>query len=202
MKLLLVVLALLNLAFITLTVVEWKVMSGSTKKLLALLCLGIFPFFWGFGVMHQDLVHMQTVQFCSNCHIMAEYVESLNVDDDEPLSAIHYQNNWIPQKNACYTCHTSYTMFGPITTKLNGLKHLWVYYVSGPPDKLKLYKPYNNGDCLRCHGPAKSYLKEKKHRKDKMLLGQMKTGERSCLERGCHDMGHLLESEFEDDEEL
>jgi len=202
MKLLLVVLALLNLGFVALTIAEWKVMSGPAKKLLALLCLGIFPFFWGIGVMHQDLVRMRKVSFCANCHTMTEYVESLSVDDDEPLSAVHYQNNWVPQKNACYICHTNYTMFGPVKAKMTGLKHLWVYYITGPPKKLKLYEPYKNRDCLRCHGPAKSYTKEKKHRKDKKLLEQLNTGERSCIERGCHDLGHLLESEFEDDEGL
>jgi len=90
-------------------------------------------------------------------------------------------------------------MYGPLKAKLRGLKHVWVYYVTGPPKKLKLYESYKNDDCLRCHGPAKGYLKNKGHRKDKKLLTQMETGERSCLKNGCHDMGHLLKSDFEDD---
>lgn len=178
---------------------EWHVLDGRARKFVALLCLGIFPVIWGLGLIRQNTVYAKSVEFCTKCHNMVEYVESLKVDDDEPLSGVHYQNNWVPQKTACYDCHTEYSMYGPLKAKFRGLKHVWVYYVTGAPKKLKLYNNYKNDDCLRCHGVAKGYLKDKDHRKDKKLLAQMEKGERSCLEKGCHDMGHLLASDIEDD---
>lgn len=195
MKLLLAILALVNITIIVVLLYEWRILSENTKKILAFICLGVFPAIWGSAVLYHDLQTTQRVSFCARCHVMTEYVESLKVDDDEPISAVHYQNNWVPQEKACYVCHTSYTMFGPIKTKINGLKHLYVYYIKGPPKKLKLYQKYQNRDCLRCHGTAKKYNKNKKHVRVKNLLVQLESGKRSCLENGCHDLAHLLESD-------
>lgn len=199
MKLTLALLAAINISFILfLLLKEWGSSTLRTKKFVSLFTLGVFPVFWGLGVVSNDLERVQKVNFCAKCHVMTEYVNSLNVDDDEPLSAIHYQNNWVPQEKACYACHTHYTLFGPVNAKLRGLNHLYVYYIKGAPKKIELYEKYENRECLRCHGPAKSFAEAKAHILGKDMLEQVRTGKRSCLSEGCHDVGHLLESEEED----
>ena len=39
---------------------------------------------------------------------------------------------------ACYTCHTDYTMYGPLKDKLKGLRYLYMEYVSTPPKTIHL----------------------------------------------------------------
>ena len=127
--------------------------------------------------------------FCVSCHEMQPYGRSLFVDNDSSLPAMHYQKRLISRDQTCYACHTDYAMFGDVKAKLNGLKHVWVHYVSGPPDKLELYQPYPNYNCLHCHDDARGYLEVPLHQRHAAELAQ---GERSCL--SCHDVGHDLDS--------
>ncbi len=196
MTIILIFFALGNIVFISFMLIgEWRRLTVRAKKFLAFFTLGVFPLFWGLGVVSQDLERVKKVSFCAKCHVMTKYVESLNVDDDEPLSAIHFQNNWVPQEEACYACHTQYTMFGPVQAKLRGVKHLYVYYVKGAPEKIKLYEKYENRNCLRCHGVARNFIEALPHMLGDGLSDQIMDGRRSCLSSGCHDMGHLLASE-------
>lgn len=199
MKLALILLAAINVAFILFLLIrEWENFTPRARKFISLFTLGIFPVFWGTGVVFHNLEQVKTVEFCSQCHVMTPYVESLDVDDDEAISAIHYQNNWVPQKEACYSCHTNYTMFGPVNAKLNGLLHLYVYYIKGAPDKITLYDEYKNSNCLRCHGPARRFAEVTAHSAGKDMQTKIRSGEKSCLSKGCHDIAHLLESDEED----
>ena len=59
--------------------------------------------------------------------------------------------------NNCYTCHTDYAMFGGLKAKLRGLNHVYVQYFGKIPDKVELYNPYNNRECLHCHGGARNF---------------------------------------------
>lgn len=132
--------------------------------------------------------HMEqskSTEFCLSCHVMEPYGTSLRVDSEEHLAAVHYQNNLVPQKKACFTCHTQYTMYGDFAAKLNGMKHVWVYYTGQTPEKLELYEPYQNRECLSCHGGARSFLEGEVHVD---FIEELKSGETSCLE--CHDVVH------------
>ncbi len=198
-QLFLILLAVCNIAVAVILVYQWKVLSGIAKKLLAFVCLGMVPVAWGTVVIYYDLTQVQSVSFCSKCHIMTKYVDSLNVNSSDPLSAVHYQNNWVPQETACYTCHTQYTMFGPVEAKINGLKHLYVYYIEGAPEKIKAYKRYENRDCLRCHGKAKRFHKVGKHRIPEGTIEKLERNEKSCLEKDCHEISHQLANRKEGD---
>jgi len=169
------------------TAKHWGHMAIVGRVAMGLLIFAILPVSWSFAVVIHGLNSMKTVVFCNSCHVMEPYVASLKVDNPESIPAIHFQNNWVPQKKACYDCHSEYGMFGDIKAKLNGLKHVYVNFISGPPDEIKLYKPYQNQDCLHCHGPAKRFQENEDHADNKQ---EIESGETSCLD--CHDVGHVL----------
>jgi nitrate/TMAO reductase-like tetraheme cytochrome c subunit len=104
---------------------------------------------------------------------------------------MHYQNKWVPKDEACFTCHTQYAMFGDMKAKLNGFKHLLVNYVGTIPEEIELYAPYQNRECLHCHGDARSFEESELHVD---FIDELRGGETSCLE--CHDLVHAV-SEIE-----
>lgn len=187
MFLFLFVIGLITLGLLYSTTKHWGHMSIVSRVAMGLLIFAILPVSWSFAVVIHGLNSMKAVVFCNSCHVMEPYVASLQVDNPESIPAIHFQNNWVPQKKACYDCHSEYGMFGDIKAKLNGLKHVYVNFISGPPDKIKLYKPYQNRDCLHCHGPSKRFRENEDHADNKQ---EIESGETSCLD--CHDVGHVL----------
>ena len=72
-------------------------------------------------------------------------------------------------------------MFGDVTAKLNGLRHVWAHYVAGVPEKIALYKPYPNSNCLHCHDDARRFVEGVAHRP---VLDALYAGTTSCLT--CH----------------
>lgn len=126
--------------------------------------------------------------FCLSCHEMEPYGESLMVDDDEPLAAVHFQNRYVPRDSACYVCHTDYSMFGDLKAKINGLRHVAVHYFGDPVTRIALYKPYSNRNCLWCHEGARKYVEQKKHRQGEATLAALRAGAVSCLQ--CHEVAH------------
>jgi cytochrome c-type protein NapC len=137
--------------------------------------------------MRRGFVRSSETSFCLSCHEMEDYGRSLFVDNARALPALHYQKRLIARDSTCYSCHTDYAMFGDVKAKANGLRHVWAHYVSGVPDKIQLYQPYPNYNCLHCHDDARSYLEAAAHQP---FLAALKTGERSCLT--CHNVGHAL----------
>lgn len=189
----------LGIALVFVTIVIKKETTGRDFKLLAFFSFLFFPVLFTGGIVNEKLNSMQQTEFCESCHVMKPYVESLKIDDDEPLSSVHFRNNYVNQKTACYNCHTSYAMFGGVKAKMNGLKHVWVYLTKSKIDTIKLYEPFSNDNCLYCHEPAERFLKKKEHNKEENQLKKMIAGEKSCLTEGCHDVGHYFEEEEEDE---
>ena len=167
---------------------HWKSLNKVGRVTMSGLVFLFWPVCWGGAMVLHGIGQMTEESFCQSCHVMEAYSASLRVDDMDSLPASHFQNNYVPQKTACYDCHTQYTMFGGVKAKISGLKHVWVNYVTGVPDEIKLYEPYSNRDCLRCHGTAKNFLESEDHVDD---LEDIKSGELSCLD--CHDTGHVME---------
>ncbi|MDJ0840091.1 MAG: NapC/NirT family cytochrome c [Acidobacteriota bacterium] len=190
MSVFLFVLGLIDLGLIFFLMKQWRHMSVVGRVAIGSLVFAPMPLVYGLGVTLHSLNAMKSVEFCGSCHVMDAYIDSLHVEDAESIPAIHYQNNWVPQENACYDCHSEYSMFGDIKAKLNGLKHVYVNYVTGPPEEIELYQAYRNEDCLHCHGPAKNYQSGEDHVDN---AEEIKTGETSCLD--CHDVGHVLKKE-------
>ena len=59
------------------------------------------------------------------------------------------------------------------------------------PDKLALYEPYNNRECLHCHEGARRYLKGETHSAEPGRMEKMRRNELSCVSKDCHDTVHL-----------
>ena len=159
-------------------------------RMLAFLVIFIIPIIALQIGANLHLEHSKSTQFCLGCHEMRDYGKSLEVDDEEFLPALHYQYGRVPQDKACYTCHTDYTMYGDVTAKMRGLQHVIVHYFSVPPEKIELYRPYNNRECLHCHGEARGFLGESAHSEEDTTLTSLLQNRTSCLESGCHDVAH------------
>ena len=103
-------------------------------------------------------------EFCLSCHEMEPYGKSLFVNNPDSLVAAHYQQRLIERDSTCFACHTDYALFGDAKAKLNGLRHVWVHYFGVVPEKMALYQPYPNYNCLHCHDDARGYLEVEPHR--------------------------------------
>jgi cytochrome c-type protein NapC len=159
-------------------------------KVLAFVALFLAP---ALAVLAGGADHVERskrTSFCLSCHVMEQYGRSLHVDDAEFIPAVHYQNNYVPRDEACYTCHTDYVIYGTLKSKLRGLRHIAVQYFGTIPDTIKLYKPYQNRECLHCHAGARKFLKSGVHRGEENFFADVASGKRSCLESGCHDVAH------------
>ena len=160
------------------------------EKVFALAVMGVLPILWmGGAFLHADYA-MKKVTFCTRCHEMAKYGESLRADDEGILSATHFQNSRVDRTKACYVCHTSEGVSGIVEAKMRGLRHVIGHYLGDHSGDLHLYEPYKNDDCLRCHGEARNFLEGMAHRG---FLEELQSGEVSCLE--CHDVVHFYGGE-------
>jgi len=146
---------------------------GRLTKVLLLLGLGLLPVIVALTGNIAGYEFTLSRQFCGSCHVMGPYIRDAGDPKSQSLAAIHSRNHKFGDQS-CYTCHADYDMFGAVTTKLTGLKHLY-YYVTeyagtgpdgegGPP--IKLYKRQDlekgkltqeafnkrmNGVCGQCH---------------------------------------------------
>ena len=186
-----------TIALVAVFMVRPSVTMSRPGKVLAFLSLFILPIATASLGVAEHIDHSKKTEFCLSCHVMEPYGKSLKIDDRAFLPAVHYQNHMIPQEKACFTCHTDYTMYGDVAAKLRGLKHVWVYYVTGPPKEVKLYSKFNNRECLHCHENARSFREGATHTDEEGKLGHITSGKMSCLSADCHpsvhDVKHLGE---------
>jgi cytochrome c-type protein NapC len=183
---------LLSIALIAVLIVRPGITSTRGGKIMAFLVLFLLPILC-FGVgASSELERSKTTKFCLSCHIMEPYGQSLHVDDPTYLAAAHFQNHRVPADEACYTCHTNYAMFGSFQAKMHGLRHVYIYYLGKrpAPEKIKLYEPYNNRECLHCHLGARSFEQGAVHNADPELLSAVKANKVSCISSGCHETVH------------
>ena len=164
-------------------------MSGRVVAFLGIFILPVVSLLGGLG---DHMTRSKSTEFCISCHVMEPYYESLFIDEGRHLPAIHYQNRTIPRDKACFTCHTNYTMFGDMKAKMNGLKHLWVYYFEDIPDKIELYAPYNNRECLHCHRDSRAFEEHPQHVKARERL---EDGELRCF--ACHFKKHGVHDDLQ-----
>ncbi len=132
----------------------------------------------------------KTTEFCLSCHAMEPYGKSLLVDDRALIPAVHYQNHLVPSDKACFTCHTDYTMYGDVSAKLRGLRHVYVNYLGKVPQKIALYTPYNNRECLHCHRGSRSFEEGATHTLEEGTMAKIKSNQLSCMSSGCHESAH------------
>jgi cytochrome c-type protein NapC len=184
-----------TIILIALIVAVPGIVRSRSGKTLAFLALFVLPTIGGWAGFERQMEVSKTTQFCLSCHIMAPYGQSLHVDDPSWIPAAHFQNNRVPRDNACFTCHTNYTMYGDYKAKIRGFHHVWAQYVTGPKLPLHLYEPFNNRECLHCHGEARVFLQNEIHA---AVIDDLRSNSTSCL--SCHDtvhnVSHLSEVKF------
>jgi cytochrome c-type protein NapC len=171
-------------------------------KILAFVGLFVLPVGAVAIGFSEQMERAESTTFCLSCHVMAGYGQSLSIDDPSYIPARHFQNHLVPREQACYTCHTDYTMFGTVSAKMRGLHHLQVQYLGTvpKPEEIKLYVPYNNRECLHCHLGQRVFEEASPHHKSPELLAEIKSNRRSCISSGCHefihDVGSLKDAKF------
>ena len=156
-------------------------------KILAFGGFFLLPLLATWSGFESHVEQSKSTSFCLSCHVMKPYGESLAIDEPGHLPASHFQNRRIPREQACFTCHTTYTLFGDARAKLQGLRHVYVYYLGEPPEKLALYRPYHNRECLHCHAGGRLFEENELHAESRAELANNTT---SCLE--CHDAVHSV----------
>jgi nitrate/TMAO reductase-like tetraheme cytochrome c subunit len=182
------------IAFAALFAVRPSLGLTTGGRALGFFALCALPVATGFLGVGEHIEHSKSTAFCTSCHVMEKHGRSLRVDDDTLLAAAHFQGGRVPREQACFTCHTTYTMYGDFAAKLRGLKHVWVNYVKGPPEptKIKLYGPYNNRECLHCHEGTRKYLNGATHKLESDRFEKMRKNELSCIAGGCHEFVHSV----------
>ncbi len=190
--LLLIVLSLIGLAILINLFLIAR--PGSTHdrngKMLAFVGIFLLPILTVIFGTEEHMEKAKQTEFCLSCHAMEPYGKSLLVDDDEFIPAQHFQNDRIPREEACYTCHTDYTMFGPISAKIKGINHVLVQFLGTVPDTIHLYDPYSNRQCLHCHAGSRSFEENEVHTTPAAFRDSLANDQVSCLTSGCHDVVH------------
>ncbi|MBF0313697.1 MAG: NapC/NirT family cytochrome c [Oligoflexia bacterium] len=188
-------LVIIDIAITLFVLSRWKELEGRLQKVLTGMIVIVFTSIIGLACAWSNMEQMKSVKFCSGCHEMDFFVKSLSTADNDVLAAVHYQNNYVPQKKSCYACHTDYSMFGEINAKIGGMRHLLVHYLGSGNKKPKLYQPYNTNNCLYCHESSKRFRISKSHNKETSPLPDIISGKKSCLTNGCHDVAHYVPEE-------
>ena len=87
-------------------------------------------------------------------------------------------------------------MYGDVSAKMRGLRHVYVQYLGDRPEpaKIKLYTPYNNRECLHCHLGARSFEEASPHQRNPGQLDAIKSNAMSCMNGKCHEFTHDVES--------
>ena len=158
--------------------------GGRVLAFLGILALPTLAFAVGFNA---HVERSKKREFCLSCHIMEPYGKSLAIDDEEYVPAGHVQNNRVHRDEAC---HTTYALYGDIKAKIGGLRHIAVNYLGAPPDTIRLYRPYNNRECLHCHEGARSFESSDAHTETDTTMTAIKANRLSCMSSGCHDLVH------------
>jgi cytochrome c-type protein NapC len=159
--------------------------AGATGKILAFIGLFVLPALCIGTGMSFHMQRSQTTAYCISCHSMETHGQSLYVLNTSYIPAQHFQNHLVPPNQACYTCHTDYTMYGPLKDKIKGLRYLYMEYVSTPPKTIHLAGTYSNLQCLHCHAGMRSFDENPTHT---AIMGSLKTNRISCI--SCHNMIH------------
>ena len=184
----LIVVLALALVLVLLVVARPQMTAVRGGKILAFIGLCVLPAFASLLGFEDHVERSKQTQFCLSCHIMASYGRSLYVDDPSYIPAAHFQNNRVPRDQACYTCHTDYTLYtGGLKAKIRGLHHIYAQYIGQPHQPVTLYHPFNNRECLHCHLGARSFEQGATH---SAIMDEIKSNQISCVSSGCHDMVH------------
>jgi cytochrome c-type protein NapC len=184
---LLYVLIILTIGLVGVFFLRPSVTAGTGGKILAFMAMCALPAVCVGGGLFSQMQRSEQTKFCISCHAMENYGKSLYVDDPSYLPAKHFQNHRVPADMACYACHADYTIYGPVKDKYQGLKRVYMQYISKPPEHITIPGGYNNHQCLRCHSGARGFEENAIHQS---IMDTLTSNQVSCISSGCHDTIH------------
>ncbi|MEQ9317949.1 MAG: NapC/NirT family cytochrome c [Polyangiaceae bacterium] len=164
-------------------------------RMILLLGLGGFPAGSAITSTVDGMERTTEREFCGSCHTMDPYIFDVNDAASQSLAARHGRNPFFGERN-CYVCHADYGMLGYPLTKLNGMKHVYMYYIAGwrsysPEEsqaRIHLAKPYDNTNCRQCHsGSLADWSSVAEH---VALEKELQANTVSCASGGCHGYAH------------
>jgi cytochrome c-type protein NapC len=169
-------------------------LSIRVKALLAL-GLGVLPLAVAGGSTALGMSETMNRRFCGSCHVMQRHTWNAEQPSSMSLAARHTRNPFFGGQN-CYICHADYGMYGYPLTKLNGMKHVWSYYLHGfrdmplerAIDEIQLFKPYQNVNCKQCHSGTLEHFKAIADHAS--LDKELAANAVSCTSGGCHGFAH------------
>jgi cytochrome c-type protein NapC len=166
----------------------------NATKLLLLAGIGVFPLGTAATGNVSGYEATKTRRFCGSCHVMTPYSNDSENLASTTLAARHARNALFGDEN-CYACHADYGMYGTITTKLGGLRHVYEYVLhyhdmslEEAREKIHIRKPFQNSTCMHCHStrdPIWNAVSE-----HTSLSDQVRDGSVSCASSGCHGPAH------------
>jgi len=129
------------------------------------------------------------VKFCGTCHlVMKPYVDDLHNVKSDSLASAHYQQRSSPGTE-CYSCHSDYGIHGTIAAKMEGMRHVYKYWTSTYTFPIKMYQPFTNEQCLKCHNGAKAFMSQAIHLNDQnQVSSDLLTDDTNCTQ--CHGPAH------------
>jgi nitrate/TMAO reductase-like tetraheme cytochrome c subunit len=165
-----------------------------TTKIVLLFGIGVLPILTAANGNIAGYHAMKTRTFCGSCHVMTPYKEDSENPASLGLAARHARNDAFGTEN-CYTCHADYGMFGTVTTKLGGLRHVYEYTLNFHQltleealPKIHIRSPFPNSTCIRCHSTENPlWNKVGEHAS---TLVEIRAGTTSCASAGCHGAAH------------
>lgn len=163
-------------------------------KLALLLGIGVFPIMTAGSGNYAGFAATKHRTFCGSCHVMTPYQMDVQDTDSKSLAAIHSRNQVFGDES-CYTCHADYGMFGAISTKMAGMRHVYHYLLSyrnmplaTSRTDIHIRSEFRSEICKRCHTTtAPGWLSVPDHRG---LRAELQSGEVTCLGSGCHGPAH------------
>jgi nitrate/TMAO reductase-like tetraheme cytochrome c subunit len=170
-------------------------LAGTGGKLVLLVGVALLPSFAVATGMLLVFSRAERVEFCGSCHVaMGEFVADMVDAGEGGLAAVHYRDRYIPS-HQCYECHTSYGLFGNAQAKVHGVGQVIEYYIGGFKPPAKMWQPYSNADCLKCHARSQRWLAEETHTEGEMKR-KLFTNAISCMD--CHESGHYAATDSDE----
>lgn len=175
-----------------------------TTKVILLFGIGVLPLATAGSGNVAGYQAMKTRTFCQSCHVMTPYGNDSADPTSLGLAARHGRNEAFGAEN-CYTCHADYGMFGTLTTKLGGLRHVYEYTfnfhyltLEEALPKIHIRKPFPNSTCIRCHSTQNPYWNQIGDHAS--TLDEVRANTLSCASAGCHGAAHPFSHEIHERE--
>jgi cytochrome c-type protein NapC len=166
----------------------------TATRLLLLLGLGVFPIAAAGAGNVQGYETTKSRAFCGSCHVMTPYTEDSRDHTSRSLASRHARNKLFGDEN-CYACHADYGMYGTVTTKIGGLRHVYLYFteyrdvsLERAKETIHLRKPFSNTTCMQCHSTELAVWNA--NPEHQASLGDVRAGRLSCASGGCHGYAH------------